>query len=125
LPTDGSKIATVDMLVSNLGPYRGDIVVLVFLVPKHLPTQKDSKLRQKLVDFSRAADVPVGSRQTISFSITAEKLALADLSTGSLVTAPGDYDLRFERGTPDDHCNVALQLTGPQHIVEPFPSSAR
>jgi hypothetical protein len=99
------------------------VVVAAYLVPKSLPTQKGSKLLQKLWAFERASDIPVGSKATLSFEVSTKALALADLATGDYVSAPGEYELRFSHGDPEHERTVALTLAGAQQVIEAFPTA--
>ena len=109
--------------MSNQGPFAGDIVVAAFLIPKNLTSQKGIKLRQLLWGFQRGSDIQVGSSVTFQFEISAANLAIADLATGDLVSAPGDYELRFEDGAGgSEHEQILpLRVTGQQQVIEPFP----
>ena len=40
----------------------------------------------------------MGSSVAFDFEVSAANLAIADLATGDYVSAPGDYELRFEDG---------------------------
>ena len=90
-------------------------------MPKSLPTQQDSKLLQKLWSFKRGSDVAVGGIVTMPFAVTAEALALADLRTGDIVSAPGQYDLVFSDGGSSNR-TVGLTIEGTQQVLEPFPA---
>jgi len=125
IATDSSKDTSVTVAVTNGGPVAGDCVVLAYLVPQAMPTQKSSKLLQLLFDFGRVSDVPVGATRKLTFSVSADALKLADLASGDLVSAPGTYELRFDGGSGSGAGVVSLLLTisGPQVVIEPFPKA--
>lgn len=103
--------------------YVGDTVVTAYLVPLSLPTQVGSKLKQKLFDFARGSDVAVGATVELEFVVSAEALALYDLTTGDLVSAPGEYELVFDSGDGVKAATLGLTVTGTQAVVEPFPKA--
>ena len=123
IATDGSKDTAVSIAVTNHGPLVGDCVVLAFLVPKHLPTQKGLKLRQQLWQFERLSEVAVGETAHAEFLVSAEALAIADLGSGDLVAAPGTYALDFRDGSASEPTSIELTVQGPQVVIEPFPSA--
>ena len=106
--------------MKNLGPMLGDCVVLAFLKPLDMPTQPGSKLIQKLWQFERLADIPVGASQHASFVVGAEALALADLATGDIVSVPGSFELAFRDGAGNE-ATIGLTIEGAQRVLEPFP----
>ena len=116
-------MTTVSIAVTNHGPLVGDCVVLAFLVPKSLPTQKGLKLRQQLWQFERLSDVAVGDTAHAEFLVSAEALAIADLGSGDLVAAPGRYTLEFREGSASEPTSIELTVEGPQVVIEPFPSA--
>lgn len=83
--------------------------------------QTGSKLKQKLWDFARGSDVAVGATAKLEFTVSAEALALADLATGDLVAAPGEYTLVFDSGDGVTVAMLGLSVTGKQVVIEPFP----
>lgn len=123
ISTDGTKTETVKITMTNTGPFVGDVVVTAYLIPKNLPTQKGIKLRQKLWGFERSADIRVGDSTTFSFEVSASSLAIADLETGDYVSAPGQYELRFEDGAngAGHEQVIPVQIMGEQQVIEPFP----
>ena len=123
IATDGSETQTVSITMTNKGPFVGDVVVAAFLVPKNLTTQKDIKLRQKLWGFERGSDIQVGGSATFDFEVSASSLAIEDVATGDYVSAPGDYELRFEDGAggSEHEQTMLLRISGEQQVIEPFP----
>ena len=123
ITTDGRQTHNVKITMTNTGPFVGDVVVAAYLVPKNLTTQKDIKLRQKLWGFERGSDIQVGGSVTFDFEVSASTLAIADLATGDYVSAPGDYELRFEDGAggSEHEQTMPLRITGEQQVIEPFP----
>jgi hypothetical protein len=119
IPTDGSSAVNVTVAVTNTGSMDGDIVLLVYLIPIHLPTQLGSKLLQKLWQFQRIADVAVGATASAQFTVDAEAISLTDLATGDLVSAPGTYKLVVKDGT--SIVTLDLEVCGDQTLLEPFP----
>ena len=115
----GSKNVTLS--ITNKGPLVGDAVILAFLVPKTLSTQPGSKMIQKLWQFSRVADVAVGATMEVSFAVDPEAVAITDLATGDIVSAPGSYTLSFRDGSGAS-VDVGLEVTGKQHVIESFPT---
>jgi hypothetical protein len=123
---DSTAHHNVTLTVENAGgTARGDIVVMAFLLPVDVPSQTGSKLKQKLWAFERVADVLPGSTVPVTFAATADALALFDVNTGAIVSAPGKYQLKFTdgSGTPAGECTVDLTITGPLHVLEPFPTA--
>ena len=104
----------------NNGPYVGDVVILAYMIPKSLPDQTGSKLLQKLFDFKRFSDVPIGGTVSASFSVSSVGLALTDLSTGNIVSTPGVYELLFTDGSRHE-LRCMLTVVGKQQIIEMFP----
>lgn len=120
IATDGSINVTLTVVISNDGPVAGDEVILAFLEPQKLPSQPGSRLLQKLWDFKRVSDVAVGTTTELPFVLTVESLALADIVTGDIVSAPGEYRVRFDDGS-GHNASIPLTITGPQRVLEPFP----
>ena len=119
--SDSGSTANVTLSITNNGPRVGDAVVLAFLVPKSLPTQPGSKMLQKLWQFSRAPDVAVGATVELSFAVGPEAVAINDLATGDIISAPGSYTLSFRDGSGAS-VDVGLEVTGKQHVIESFPT---
>lgn len=125
MATDGSAGANVTVVVTNVGAVAGDAVVLALLRPLSVPTQPGIKLLQTLVDFQRAPDVPAGGAATLTFALTAESLALADLASGDIVSAPGRYELTLCGGAERHegrNVTVGVRIVGSQAVIEPFPT---
>jgi hypothetical protein len=121
IQTNSSSGVNVTVAVTNTGSMDGDIVLLVYLIPIHLPTQLGSKLLQKLWQFQRIADVAVGATASAQFTVDAEAISLTDLATGDLVSAPGTYKLVVKDGT--SIVTLDLEVCGDQTVLEPFPKA--
>ena len=119
--TGQSNTVTVTLAVTNHGPMVGDCVVLVFMRPKSMPRQTGSRLIQKLIGFERIPDLAPGLDARVSFTLSAETIAIADMKTGDLVQTPGSFELAFSDGSGDEVV-VTLRVIGGQYIVEEFPS---
>jgi hypothetical protein len=121
--TDGSADTTVKLVVTNHGPFVGDAIMLAFLVPVSLPTQPESKLIQRLFDFSRVADLAVGASATIEVKLGAEVLSLYDVATGDIVSVPGQYEVWLRKGGDGGDVKVKLVVEGTQRVIERFPNA--
>ena len=67
----------------------------------------------------------MGGSAIFEFEVSASSLAIADLETGDYVSAPGDYELRFEDGASgsEHKQTIPLRITGEQRVLEPFPAA--
>jgi len=117
--TDGSLMRNMTITAKNTGHLTGDVVLLAYIIPKALPTQPGSKLLQKLWQFERLSDVASGKSASVTFAITPEAVSLTDLTTGDLVSAPGQFGLVIKDGTTQ--LEVQLTVEGKQQILEAFP----
>jgi hypothetical protein len=99
-------------------------------VPISVPSQTGSKLIQRLFDFGRVSDVAVGASARWELKLGAEVLALTDVATGDIVSAPGQYEVWLRRGDGtgpqgggDGDAKVELVIEGTERVIEPFPRS--
>ena len=88
-----------------------------------MPKQPGSRLIQKLIGFERIADLKPMAIARVAFTLSADTLALADLSTGDLVQTPGSFELAFADGAGNEIV-VPLEIIGEQYVVEEFPRAS-
>jgi beta-glucosidase len=114
----------VNLSVKNTGSVAGDVVITAFFRFVDVASQKESKMLKQLFDFDRLTNVASGESRTVAFGVTPKALAVADIATGDIVVAAGRYALGFEDGGGAHPVEVAIKVTGPDVVLERFPSSS-
>ena len=113
--------ASRTLKVTNNGSRTGDEVIFMF-VSEHNST---SGLIRRLADFQRVHLAP-GQSANVTFDITAELLKITELSTGNIVSRPGEFTVSFSTGGEQAlfSQHVEVKAKGPNQIpvvLEKFP----
>ena len=135
-----TAVCSVAVTVENTGKTDGDVVVLAYF--RNTRSEQDWAARRarqgvrnpdgrqlltpqrQLFDFTRLHDVKAGSRQSITFNVTASSVAEVDEKSGDLVSEQGQYELHFDdgSGTAEGALAMSASVDGATVVLEPFPS---
>lgn len=96
---EADTTCTINIRLSNVGPSRGDEVILAFFRPTKgvIPSSEPaSNLQKQLFGFQRI-NLPVDSSKTVSFEVSSRTLRLFD-SYGKPALFPGTYVVEITNG---------------------------
>lgn len=110
---------TFRVAVRNTGQRAGDEVVMLFFSALDVPaTAPAHKVVRQLADFTRVS-VAAGRETTLSFTVTADQLALFD-ADGARTLYGGRYRLVFTNGAGSS-AEADIILPGDTRVLAPFP----
>ncbi len=109
IPGDGSVTISVD--VRNSGPRPGDEVVQLYVHDVEASVKRPAK---ELRGFERITLEP-GEKETVSFTLPAEKLAFFDEKADTFVTEPGAFDALIGGSSDDIRVRGRFQVTTVSH----------
>ena len=101
-------VYTLEVVVTNEGPYAGAQTLLVFAAPP-APGVDGAPLEQ-LVDFGKTATLAVGASATLRVPIHAHDLTLVDAARGGRAAAPGLWTLRASVAGRERDVRVRLRV---------------
>jgi len=110
-PTDGT--VRVGLRVTNTSPRSGTDVVQLYL---HDPVAQVTRPVVRLIGYAR---VPLGPGESadVEFEVAADVTSFTGMA-GQRVVEPGAVELRFGASCADIRSVVALQLKGPERVVD-------
>jgi len=113
---------TYKIKVQNTGTCIADEVVQAYFEPVNVTVAHAAPLpRRQLFDFQRVKLAP-GESTVVPIQVNSASLLVAD-AKGSLVSAPGEYNIVFTNGN-DQSIVKKLKIDGLEQIVEHFPGSS-
>jgi hypothetical protein len=93
----------------------------VYMVPKSLPTQPESRLLKQLVGYERM-HLAAGASTDVTFEVSTALLRVVDKESGAIVSAPGTFELAFTNGVAATVSSGTLTVNGASDVVvTPFP----
>ena len=111
--------------VRNVGRVAGDVVITAYFRFVDVRSQASSKLISQLFDFQRLRQLQPNASAELTFHVNPAALAVADVSSGDLVSAVGQYALSFQDGSgalPSNELRVDVEGSS-DVVLEPFPAA--
>ena len=111
-----SACTTYHVTVANTGAIAGDEVVLAFFKPDGDHTNTGAPVPKKQLFGFQRVTLAAGAKTTLSFSVSAEQLAMVDVE-GHRSVYSGKHTIIFTRGHGDElEAPLAIDMPRPERI---------